>query len=189
MAPVKKRITEQEAAALYVRVVIARAEKMWPTVYMALQVMPDVEFRVDDERKAALDLALAVMGQDLVGVRFFFPNEQAERITAWILHHADSLGEGPYAREEIKAYDEAYKQGSTHIEEDEKLLHPVARRLIHRWLAKGFVNLEGLPQDKKRFLIDTAMPIVVTVSLKHLVGGWKGLKDTFDLVDGTFSSA
>lgn len=184
MSLFKKRLTEQEAACLFVLDILKEAQGTWPTIHIQLKETFKEGFVLEDEEMAAFDLALAAIAQDVQAVRNLFPKDQAERIQKWILKSVDSEAWGEYAIDEIKNYGIEFTKNIQNIETGGDPLSAIPTRLLQRWLGKNIQNFEVVMNGKKTGIISPLLVMMVSNILAAFLGIWKKLKDDFKIVEG-----
>jgi hypothetical protein len=182
----KKALTEQEAAALFVVSMLRGTQHAWPTVFKTLKELREEKFLVEDQSKAALDLGLAAIAQGLQAVKNLFPIDQSARIEklvlTWVFKCMDTKDRGDYAVGEVKEYGAAFQKESKIG--PEFALGAIPGRLLHRWLGEGINDFEGEIGGKKTGLIDVMLMAETTNVVIGFSGTWKQFKDKFKLVEG-----
>jgi len=180
----KRKISEQEAAAQFVLSVVEKTRDAWPTIHEDLKDSYKDRFIIEDERMAIFDLVLAVIGQEIQGLRNLFQKDQSERLRKWVLACIDSPEYGEYAKSEIKEYDESFQRSVRNIERGENPLDVIPARLLHRCLGENIKNFYVEIGSKKTGIIDPLLVIQVTNILVAFTGTWKMIKENFKLVEG-----
>lgn len=184
MSLFKKKLTEQEAAALFVLYIIKEVQDAWPTIHKNLKDLFKEKFVVEDEKMAVFDLVLAAIAQDLQAVKNLFPKDQAERIEKWVLKCIDTEDWGEYAVDEVKKYGEKFQKEIQNISAGGDPLSAIPARLLQRWLGKNIQNFEVEMNGKKTGIIDPVLLLMVSSILISFLGTWKRLKDNFEIVEG-----
>ena len=184
----KKNLTEQEAACYCVAYIIKEVQNAWPTIREDLKDYLGQKFVVQDEEKAAFDLALAAIALDLQAVGNLFPKDRAERIEKWVLKCIDTEDWGEYAVDEVKKYGEQFQEGIQNVDTGGDPLSAIAGRLLHRWLGKDIQNFDVEIAGKKTGIIDPLLLTTVSGMLVGFAGTWKGLKDNFKIIEGQYAA-
>ncbi len=180
----KKKLTELDAATLFVLYITKEVEKEWPTIYKSLKDTFKENFVVEDESMATFDLVLAAIAQDLQAVKNLFPFEQAERIENWVLRLIANEDLGEYSVDEVKKYGKKFQKEVQSIESGGDPLSAIPGRLLHRWLGENIKNFKVELNGKKTGLISPILIMMVSQILMGFVGTWKRLKEEFKLVEG-----
>ena len=103
MFSLKKKITEQEIATSFVLFSFRGARDHWPKVKKNIQKSFE-KISFEDERKAQLDLALAIIAQEMQAVENLFPEKQAERINRWVIQIINMQEDGEYSVKTTERY-------------------------------------------------------------------------------------
>jgi len=181
----KKRITEAEAAAQCVLVVMQKTEEIWPALYKSLKDVYGDKLVIENETIATFDLSLAVLALELRVLHNASSKEQAARIRKWVLHCVDSPKYGEYARDEVEKYERAFLLASENCPvTGENPVDAVSARLLHRWLGKAIGNFEVRIADKGTGVINPLLVLHVTAILVSSGGSWKQIRERFDLIEG-----
>ena len=181
---IKKKLTEQEAAAQFVLYIIKEAKSAWPIIHKNLKDYFKEKFIVENEKMAAFDLSLAAIAQDLQVVKNLFPKDQAERIEKWVLKCIDTEDWGEYALDEVKRYSDKFENNIQNISAGGDPLSAIPARLLQRWLGKNIQNFDVEMSGKKTGIINPVLLMMVSSMLVALLGTWKRLKDNFKIVEG-----
>lgn len=182
----KKKLTEQEAASLFILYLTKEAQDAWPTIKKGLEDTFKERFIVTEEDMvASYDLALATMAFDLQALKNLFPSDQAERLEKWVLKSLGELDDwGEYAVDEVKKYGEKFQKAIQNIDIGGDPLSAIPGRLLQRWLGKNIRNFDVEINGKKTGFISPVLLSIVLRMLADLSGTWKRLKDNFDFIEG-----
>lgn len=176
------------------------------------KIFPEKEFSVRDDTWPIYDLSLAVTGLELQVIRNLFPAEQAARIERWIdvcfELPPDEYARSEVAEYDRMFREELERILAGGQIEDWELASPEARylnnarcaqyyfdlrmvwtpvdavsvRLLHTWLGDAICNFEEDCPGRKCLVINPLMVSLTTENLTSLLGGWKRLRDEFDIV-------
>lgn len=182
MSLFKKKITEQEAASSFALHIVKETQDEWPAIYKKLKDSFKEKFIIEDEKRAALDLALAVIALDLQAVKNLFPKDQAERIEKWVFKSIDVTDWGEYAVTEVKKYGEEFQKDILNINGGDSLngdpLSAISAHLLRRWLGKNIQNFNVTG------FVNPLLLLIITTHLAFLSGNWKRIKHNFKIVAG-----
>lgn len=184
----KKKLTEQEAASLFVLYLTKEAQDAWPTIKKSLEDAFKERFTLtEDDMMASYDLALAVIAQDLQALKNLFSKDQAERIEKWVLKCLDTKDWGEYAIPEVKKYTDAFQKCLNNIEQYGNPINVIPILLLYKWLGKNIDNLEVKINGKKTGFFDPIIVGMVTdILIRQFSGTWKKVIITgnVELVEG-----
>src|SRR3989344_6871755 len=185
----KKKLTEQEAASLFILYLTKEAQDAWPTIKKSLEDTFKEKFIVaEEDMVASYDLALAAIAQDLQAHKNLFPKEQVERIEKWVYKCLGNLEDwGEYSVDEVKKYSNAFQKFLNNIEQYGNPINVIPVRLLYKWLGKNIDNLEVKIKGKKTGFFDPIIVDMVTdILVRQFVGTWKRVivTDDVELVEG-----
>jgi len=175
MPQAKKRLSEWEAASEFVLSVIGGAENSWPKSYKSLQKLFPQKFIVKDEKKAALDLALAIIAMDLQALKNLFPKEQANRIEQWCLNLIEGAFKsfGRYPIMEIEQYQRDFNRDP---------VNKTSAHLFSRWVGEDIERFTVEIRGQKTNTIGPLYLLPVSYMLASSLGYWKKIKDGVELI-------
>ena len=184
----KKKLTEQEAASLFVLYLVKDAQEAWPTIKKSLEESFEGKFIVEKEDMiASFDLALAAIAQDLQALKNLFPKDQAERIEKWVFKSLANMEDwGEYAVDEVKKYSEKFQKDIQNIKAGGDPLSAIPARLLQRWLGKNIQNFDVEMNGKKTGIISPVFLMMVSSMLVAFAGTWKKriMTSDIELVEG-----
>ena len=185
---VKKTITEQEAASLFILYLTKEAQDGWPTIKRSLEDSFKERFIVKEEDMvASYDLALAAIAQDLQALKNLFPEDQAERIEKWVYKCLGNLEDwGEYSVDEVKKYSNAFQKCLNNIQRYGNPINTIPVLLLYKWLGKNIDNIEVEINGRKTGYFDPLIVAMVTNILVKFAGIWKKviITDDVELVEG-----
>lgn len=182
MSHFKEKLTEQKAAAQSVQNIMKEVQAEWPRIYKSFKDKFKEKFIVEDETRAAFDLALAVIAQDLLAIKNLFMKDQAERIEKWVYKCIDTEDWGKYAIEEVKKYEEIFHKEIINAGGDPMIAIPA--HLVLRWIGKNINNFDLEMNGKKTGILNPVLLRMVMDTLTAFPRTWKRIKDNFDLIEG-----
>lgn len=189
MTTTKKKLTEQEAASLFILYLTKEAQDAWPTIKKNLEDAFSERFIVTEEDMvASYDLALAAMSQDLQALKNLFPEDQARRLEKWVLKLLGELDDwGKYADSEVNKYSNAFQKCLDNIELYGNPINVIPILLLHKWLGSNIDNIEVKKDGKKTGYFNPMIVGMVTgILVREFAGTWKKVIITNDveLVEG-----
>ena len=177
----KKKITEQEVAASFVLFSFRGARDYWPKVKKNIQKgFQKISF--NDERKAQLDLALAIIAQEMQAVENLFPQEQAERINRWVLNIINTKEDGEYSYKTTFRYYVKFKKELGNISSGGDPLSVIPGLLLENWLGQDIRNYTLKIKDRQTDILDPLLLSVASGVLSCFLGYFKGIKEQYKIV-------
>jgi len=171
-------ITELEAAAQFVTLILRESRTAWPQIKRDIESMFIPEFAAADEMMAPLDLALASIALHTRSARNLFPKGQASRIEKWILRCINSDQYGEYTTNEVRRYWELMsKKPDAHPLD---FMNDVSLRLLLRWAGGRTTNLVGEHGYFEPLVLLYLSDAITDIGLMY----WTTLKHSRTLVRG-----
>lgn len=171
MALFKKKITEHEAAALFVELAIKRSKTYWDENIVPW-IKENKKFQIQSKDYPEFDFVLGVLAAESQAIDHLLPKEQGGRVMSFIFDLLDIENFGEYARQELSDYRKYSKEDP---------ISGVAGRLLQRLLGKNINNYVEKIGDNK--IISPIMMLQCQTWLIVPLGGiWKKILEQYKLV-------
>ena len=171
----KKKITEIEAAGLFVIAITKNIQEYWPSIAQELnQFLIEDQNVLPEDAFAGYEFCLAVIACQLQALPNLLNEEQAKRIREYVLQCISSPEHGSYPKDTIEEYqsgwDASLKKGKIPFES-------IAYILFHKLECDSSVEVGGIKYIEPIFLMALSEKVIK-------FGGplWKNLIQKYKIV-------
>ena len=105
----KKKISELEAAGIFVVSMVRGVQDTWPSIVSELASLLGEDVQRMDTEQVKFDFVLAVIAVQMQALSNLFPADQAARIREHVLKCISSPDLGTYPIDSLKEYEHAWK--------------------------------------------------------------------------------
>lgn len=175
-----KRLSETDAVRVFFHSKFKEIDDQWDDLLIALRRDERRAKLFDelDESKAKLELMLAAVSVDLMALENLFSPEQAKRLKR---HTLDSFPEEfrDHAKDAVVEYCSRFSED---VSSGLNPMQSMGEILFGRW---GLAGNDYPPPAGQVFIPRNQLDaMVLTVALGSFIGGWKRIKDAFEVVEG-----
>ncbi len=173
---VKKKVTEMEAAALFVMTILKDSQKKWPSIAKELNQLLIPKKKFSKKQSDAMEFSFAVIAQHIQALPNLLEQEQAKRILEYIMKIISTPELGTYPREIIKKYQDEW---DACLEQAEPPFYGIASVLFD---ALGCKDTQKMGDD---YYIKSPIVLMALAEQVTKFGNprwWKNLTERYNIV-------
>ncbi|MDI6816316.1 MAG: hypothetical protein QME41_03860 [Actinomycetota bacterium] len=185
MTFLKKKISEHEAAAVFVLSIFQAVEKAWPDILNDFESYFKNEVAIPNDDFATFNLSLAITSLELSALWNLFPRDQAERLANESMKCIEQMCTSEeykdYAHEVMQVYTNSISDA---LDGPESPLEYVSIGLLYLWLGEQIKNFEvEIDGQKTGHLSPVLITVMSGLIAEHIgLGRWKNAKDSLRFI-------